>query len=40
MFDIGVENYENAKVYTITMGNRKLFWVRMKDVQKVLGINV
>ena len=28
----------NAEVRTITIGNRRLFWVRMYDVQKGLGI--
>ena len=37
MLDISVENYRNA-VHTITIGNRELFWVRMHDVQKGLGI--
>ena len=38
MVDISVENYQNAQVYTITVGNRELFWVRMIDVQNVLCI--
>ena len=36
MLDISVKDYKNAKVHTITMGNRRLFWVRMHDVQKWL----
>ena len=32
------QNYTNAEVYTITVGNRELFWVKMIDVQKGLGI--
>ena len=39
MLDISVKNYKNAEVYTITIGKKKLFWVRMKDVKKGLGIN-
>ena len=38
MLDISVENYKNADVCTITVGNRNLFWVRMKDIKKELGI--
>ena len=38
MLDISVANFENAEVHTIAIGNRKLFWVRMYDVQKGLGI--
>ena len=34
MLDISVENYKNAEVHTITIGNRKLFWVKMNDVKK------
>ena len=33
-----VETYKNADVFTITKGNRKLFWVRMKDAKTGLGI--
>ena len=39
MLDISVEDYKNAEVYTMTIGKKKLFWVRMKDVKKGLGIN-
>ena len=38
MFYISVEKYTDAKVYTITVVNRELFWVRMCDVQVGLGI--
>ena len=38
MVDISAENFQNALVYTITVGNRELFWVRMIDVQKGLGV--
>ena len=38
MVDISIENYQNAIVYTITVCNREQFWVRMKEVQKGLGI--
>ena len=33
MIIIAVENYLNAKVQTIAVANRKLFWVKMHDVQ-------
>ena len=32
-----VERYANAAVHTITVKNKKLFWVKMIDVQKGLG---
>ena len=35
---ITVKNYTDAKVHTIKVGNRELFWVRMIDVQNRLGI--
>ena len=35
---ITVQNYTDAKVHTITVENRELFWVKMIDVQKGLGI--
>ena len=35
---ITVQNYTDAEVHTITLGNRELFWVKMIDVQKGLGI--
>ena len=38
MLHTSVEYYKNAEVCRITIGNRKLFWVRMKDVKKGLGI--
>ena len=34
MVDISVENYQNAEFCPIPVGNRKLFWVRMKDLKK------
>ena len=34
MLGISVENYRNLEVHIITIGNRRLFWVRMYDVQK------
>ena len=37
MCDISVEKCADAKVLTITMSNRRLFWVKMCDVQKRLG---
>ena len=33
-----VEAYENAKVNTITVKNKELFWVKMIDVQDRLGL--
>ena len=35
---ITVETYKNAKVHTITVKNKILFWVKMMGVQKGLGI--
>ena len=38
MLDISVENYANVRVYAIKIVNTELFWVKMNDVQKELGI--
>ena len=38
MVVITVEKYENAGVHTITVENKKLFWVKMIDLQKGLGL--
>ena len=38
MVVITVQNYTDVEVHTITIGNRDLFWVKMIDIQKVLGI--
>ena len=38
MVVITVEKYANAGVHTITADNKKLFWVKMIDVQKGLGL--
>ena len=38
MVDIGVKNYTDAKVCTMKIGNKKLLWVKMNDVQNVLGV--
>ena len=38
MVVITIQKCTNAEVDTITVGNRELFWVRMIDVQKELGI--
>ena len=38
MVVITVQAYENAGVHTITEENKKLFWVKMIDVQKGLGL--
>ena len=32
------EKYLNARVHTITVKNKELFWVRMKDVLGGLGL--
>ena len=33
-----VETYKNAQVHIITVGDKKLFWVRMIDVKDGLGL--
>ena len=38
MFEISVEKYTDVKVRRIVIGNRRLFWVKMCDVQKILGV--
>ena len=38
MVDISVEKYANAKVRTIREANKKLFWVRIYDVQQEIGV--
>ena len=38
MVDISVKNYTDAKVCTMKIGNKKLLWVKMNDVQNVLGV--
>ena len=38
MVVITVQNYTNAEVHTMKVGNRELFWVKMIDVQNGLGI--
>ena len=38
MLKISAEIYPDAKVHTITIGNRKLFWVKIYDVQNRLGV--
>ena len=35
---ITVENYLNARVYTITVNGKELFWVKVNDIQNGLGI--
>ena len=37
MVAITIENCTNAKVHTIKVGNRELFWMRMIDIQNGLG---
>ena len=34
---ITVEAYKNAEVHTITVKNKKLFWLKMCEVQQRLG---
>ena len=38
MVDISVKNYTDAKVCTIKIGKKKLFWVKMNDFQNGLGV--
>ena len=38
MVVITIEKYGNALVHTITVENKKLFWVKMTDMQKGLGL--
>ena len=38
MANIGVRNYLNARVDTLTIINKELFWEKMIDVQNGLGI--
>ena len=40
MVVITVENYLNAGVHIITVENEELFWVKMDDVKRGLGIKV
>ena len=34
MLKISVKEFTDAKVHTITIGNRRLFWVKMYDMQE------
>ena len=38
MVDINVEKYINAKVCTLRVGNKQLFWVRMHHVLEGMGV--
>ena len=38
MLNISVENYNNAGVHIIKIGNRRSFWITIIDVQKRLGL--
>ena len=38
MVGFSVEEYTDTKVYTITVGNRESFWVKMCDAQ--VGLDV
>ena len=35
---ITIENCTNAKVHTIKVENRELFWIKMIDIQNGLGL--
>ena len=38
MFEISAETYAAAKVHTIAVGNRRLFWATIHDLQDRLDI--
>ena len=38
MFEISAETYAAAKVHTIAVGNRRLFWATIRDLQDRLDI--
>ena len=38
MVVITAEAYKNAKVHTITVKNKDLFWVKVKDMPDGLGV--
>ena len=38
--DISVEKYTDVEVDSITVGNKKLFWVKMCDVQAGLDVQI
>ena len=38
MVDISVKNYTDANVCTIEIGNKRLFWVKINNIQNGLGI--
>ena len=38
MLDVGVKEFANAKVHTITIGKIKLYWLGMCDVQERLAV--
>ena len=38
MVDISVKNYTDAKVCTVKIGNKKLCWIKVNDVQNGLGV--
>ena len=40
MVIITVKNCLNARVHIVTVGNRKLFWIKMIDIQNGLGFKV
>ena len=38
MIDITVKNYTDAKVCFIKISNKKLFWIKMNNIQNGLGV--
>ena len=38
MLEISLKKFTDAKVHTIIIGNKRLFWVKLCDVQKRLGV--
>ena len=37
---ITIEYYEIAKIFTVKVGNKTLFWVKMCDVQEAMGLKI
>ena len=38
MFKLSVNKFTDTKVHTIAIGNRRLFWVKMCNLQNRLGV--
>ena len=38
MFKLSVNEFTDTKVHTIAIGNRRLFWVKMCNLQNRLGV--